>query len=449
MLKDSLTLRISFFFSITIIVVLAGITLLINHTIEEHFIEQDKLLLEEKVQVLKMIYNESPDANIKEIIDVVERHTGLVILIKNEEQILYSSKDVNFIQNKQIMNWVYDENQYLTIDFLLQKSGKFNHPLKGILGINIHHHQLFLGVFNNTLIKFTIFAGLLSALLGWLITRQGLLPLTKLSKQASNISMQDLTQRMPTKQLPIEIQSLSYTLNNMLERLEVAIERLSNFSSDIAHELRSPVNNLMTQTQVCLSKPRKNEEYIDILASNSEEYDRLSRMITDMLFLAKSDNQHLMLVKKEIVIEKQIQDLFDFYEALAEEKNITLLVTGKAKIQADELMLRRAFSNILSNAIRHAYDNSEIKIHISLSLDSVSIDFSNNGDTINKQDLIHLFERFYRVDKSRTHGVHEGVGLGLAITRSIVEAHNASLSVLSGNQLTTFSIKFFNTKLLS
>lgn len=449
MLKDSLTLRISFFFSITIIIVLAGITLLINHTIEEHFIEQDKLLLEEKVQVLKMIYNENPDANIKEIIDVVERHTGFVILIKNEEQILYSSKDVNFTKNKQIMNWVYDENQYLTIDFLLQKSGKFNHPLKAILGVNIHHHQLFLGVFNNILIKFTIFAGLLSALLGWLITRQGLLPLTKLSKQASNISMQDLTQRMPTKQLPIEIQSLSYTLNNMLERLEVAIERLSNFSSDIAHELRSPVNNLMTQTQVCLSKPRKNEEYIDILASNSEEYDRLSRMITDMLFLAKSDNQHLMLIKKEIVIEKQIQDLFDFYEALAEEKNITLLVTGKAKIQADELMLRRAFSNILSNAIRHAYDNSEIKIHISLSLDSVSIDFSNNGDTINKQDLIHLFERFYRVDKSRTHGVHEGVGLGLAITRSIVEAHNASLSVLSENQLTTFSIKFFNTKLLS
>ncbi|WP_137297550.1 heavy metal sensor histidine kinase [Psychromonas sp. SP041] len=458
MLKHSLTLRISFFFSLAIIIVLTGIAFLINNAIEDHFVEQDKLVLEDKISTLKELYNETAEDNLFSIIDSMQRHAGLVILIKNEMQTLYSSEGVNFvqsnlglkinIQNKQATTWEDGGNHYLSVNFILEKSGEFNRMLIGTLAININHHQQFLGVFNNILIKFTIFAGVVSALLGWLITRQGLLPLIRLSEQASIISMKDLSRRMPTKQLPIEIQSLSYTLNNMLERLEVAIERLSNFSSDIAHELRSPVNNLMTQTQVCLSKNRTSKEYVDILASNSEEYERLSRMITDMLFLAKSDNHHLMLTKKELKIEQEVQDLFDFYEALAEDKNITLVISGSAKIIADQLMLRRAFSNILSNAIRHSYENSKIHVSIFDLPNSISIDFENQGNTIDKKDLIHLFERFYRVDKSRTHGKHEGVGLGLAITRSIIDAHNATLSVCSENKLTTFSIKFIKDKLI-
>lgn len=446
MFKHSLTLRLTFYFSAAILLLISCVFWLVSDAIEKHFIEQDKQLIEDKISVLQSLYANNKTDDLAEITGEVARHAGLVIQIKEQKKIVYGAAEVNVTEQvSQLMkafHWSDSTTQFLAMHFELADKHAQRPTLQATLSVNINHHQEFLTVFKKMLIKFTLVVGAASALLGWFITRQGLLPLAKLTKKASLISTKDLSERMPTQSLPVEIHSLSCTLNEMLQRLEVAMTRLSHFSSDIAHELRTPVNNLMTQTQVCLSQPREKEEYIDILASNAEEYQRLSRMITDMLFLAQSDNYRLIPSKEKLAVEQEMSELFEFYEALAEESTVTLLLTGKIALSGDKLMLRRAFSNLLSNAIRHSFSHSEITVQLYEQSGQAIITIENQGKTISDEDIPHLFKRFYRADKSRTHGKHEGVGLGLAITKSIVELHNGRISVVSENNKTKFTLCF-------
>ncbi|WP_413700365.1 heavy metal sensor histidine kinase [Psychromonas sp. KJ10-10] len=281
---------------------------------------------------------------------------------------------------------------------------------------------------------------LISGALQWFLTYHGLRPLKTLSKNAKLISSKNITQRMPVDNLPIEIAGLSETLNNMLDRLDDSFQRLENFSSDIAHEMRTPINNLMMQTQVVLSKPRNTNEYMMALGSNVEEFERLARMISDMLFLAKADNDQLLLSSEPLNLEQEISEPFEFYDALAEDRNIRLALKGSAHVQGDKLMLRRAFNNLISNAIHHSFEGSEITINIQAHEDVAMVEVINHGETIPAEVLTHLFDRFYRADKARTSTSLERVGLGLAITQSIAKAHGGSISVTSSDQVTNFTL---------
>jgi len=311
-------------------------------------------------------------------------------------------------------------------------------PLTIVLGRSIKSQVRFLESFKTILQDFIIMAGIATALLSGFVTHRGLRPLETLSKKATLISMHEINQRMPVENLPKEIAGLSITLNKMLDRLEDAFERLSNFSSDIAHELRTPINSLMMQTQVSLSQPRTESEYREILASNAEDYEHLARMIADMLYLAKVENQQLLHSTERIQLDEELINLTEFYDALAEENLLMFKIEGKATVVGDKHMLNRAFNNLISNAVRHGDENSVITISISSTEQDVIIEVCNQGATIPPEHLQHLFERFYRADKSRTH-VH--VGLGLAITRSIAKAHGGDLEVRSHNKETVFSLK--------
>jgi len=225
----------------------------------------------------------------------------------------------------------------------------------------------------------------------------------------------------------------------MLGRLKESFDRLSDFSSDIAHELRTPVSNLLTQTQVMLSKVRSIDEYQDVLASNAEELERLSRTIADMLFLAKADNHLLVPTQESVDLRAEISSMLEFYEPLIEEKRQQLTLHGHAEVDGDRLMLRRAVGNLLSNAIRHTPEHGFINIALEIEGKKVSIRIENSGETIPSEHLPRLFDRFYRVDSSRQHA-GEGSGLGLAITKSIALAHNGSVSVSSTDGVTSFAL---------
>jgi two-component system heavy metal sensor histidine kinase CusS len=339
-----------------------------------------------------------------------------------------------------MFEWQDGENQYRGIRFYFTVQGSEPQSVLITLAMNVNQRIGFLNHFKSVLIKFAVIAVIISALLHWFVTYYGLKPLKKLSTKARLVSGKDIKQRMPVDDLPIEIAGLSETLNNMLERLEGAFERLENFSSDIAHELRTPVNNLMMQTQVVLSKPRNNREYQMALGSNIEEFERLARMIADMLFLAKADNKQLLLSTENMHIEQEISELFEFYDALAEERNISLILKGSLDIQGDKLMLRRAFSNLISNAINHSFEGSRIQVSLNTDKNNAMIVFTNSGHTIPPDILPHLFDRFYRADKARTCSAYEGVGLGLAITQSIAQAHDGKVIVESANNTTTFIV---------
>ena len=277
--------------------------------------------------------------------------------------------------------------------------------------------------------------------LGWFAAWHGLRPVQKMAKVAEGISAQHLSERLEINHTPTELKSLAIAFNDMLDRLESAVEKLSDFSSDLAHEIRTPINNLMTQTQVCLSRSRDINTYQEVLFSNLEEFERLARMVSDMLFLAKAEHGlHLPNLQK-IDLVKEISALFDFYDAIASEKKMTLEQTGLGYVQGDPSMLRRALSNLLSNAIKYGKTDSVIKINCKQSFDKTVFTIENESSPLSSDQLNRLFDRFYRTDASRQR-VEEGTGLGLAITKSILDVHGATIQANYQNGRIIFNIVF-------
>jgi two-component system heavy metal sensor histidine kinase CusS len=309
---------------------------------------------------------------------------------------------------------------------------------------DIAHHQIYMRSFLQTLWLFVAGAALLTGLLGWAAVRRGLAPLRAMREQAQGVNAQQLDQRLAVTSVPLELAELAQSLNDMLARLQDAFMRLSDFSSDIAHELRTPVSNLMTQTQVALSKARSADEYRGILESNAEEFEHMARMISDMLLLAKAQNGLVIPHREQIDLAAEMRALFDYYDAVAAEKNLHLILEGAGAVSADRLMLRRALGNLLSNAVRHSGVGTRLRVNIGNRADAVSIAIENTGDTIAPEYLERVFDRFFRVDPSRQRS-GEGTGLGLAITRSIVLAHGGTIAVESALGVTIFTIELPKT----
>lgn len=286
----------------------------------------------------------------------------------------------------------------------------------------------------------TLVACVTVILAAWLIVYQGHAPLRSISKRIRGVTSEQLHVRLAPEEVPIELAELVVSFNEMLHRIEEGFRRLSNFSADIAHELRTPVTNLTTETQVALSAARSAEQYREILYSNLEEYERMAEMISDMLFLAQTDHGLLKPQSANEDLATQIGALFDYFEAWAEERNVSLLLEGDAPpVRVDRSMLRRALSNLLSNAIRYTPPGQSVRVRLSANADSVLIHVENPGAEILPEHLPKLFDRFFRIDSSRQRK-GDGAGLGLAIVKSIVEAHGGSVSAHSGQGRTWFQI---------
>jgi len=215
----------------------------------------------------------------------------------------------------------------------------------------------------------------------------------------------------------------------MLDRLEDAFERLSQFSADLAHELRTPINNLMGEAQVALSRERTTAEYTRVLQSALEEHAHLARMIDSMLFLAQADQACAALASISLEARAELQAVCDFYQALAEEQGVELACEGQTRIAADPLLLRRALSNLLSNALKYTPRGGRVTLRAAEGPGTTrTLSVIDSGVGIASEHLAKLGDRFYRVDPSRTASP-SGVGLGLAIVRSIMTLHGGSLLI--------------------
>jgi two-component system heavy metal sensor histidine kinase CusS len=310
------------------------------------------------------------------------------------------------------------------------------------IAVATDEHHKFMVVLNRNL-WLAIAAGILStAILGWVAARRGLAPVREMARVARRVTASRLAHRLPVDSLPVELHELAGAFNEMLSRLEDSFRRLSEFSSDLAHELRTPIGNMMTQTQVALSRSRTAEEYREVLYSNSEEFDRLARMIADMLFLAQADHGLIVPRSESVDLASEVRELFEFYDALAEDRGVELKLAGDGVVAGERLMIRRAVSNLLSNAINHTPKGGTIVVQIEpAGKDEIKLSVDNPGEGIAPEHLSRVFDRFYRVDSSRQRST-EGAGLGLAITKSIMAAHRGSVHVQSGGGRTRFEIQF-------
>jgi two-component system heavy metal sensor histidine kinase CusS len=269
---------------------------------------------------------------------------------------------------------------------------------------------------------------------------RGHAPLRRISAEIRQTSTDRLDLRLAPETVPIELAELASSFNEMLERLEESFSRLTNFSADIAHELRTPVTNLMTQTEVALSNARSVDEYREILYSNLEEYGRMAQMVGDMLFLAKTDNGQLKPSQAEVDLASEIGALFDYFEAWAEDRGVDLVQTGAAPpVTGDRLMLRRAISNLLSNAIRHTARGHAVTVELTALGDKILLAVNNPGAEIPAEHLPRLFDRFYRPDPSRQRD-GDGAGLGLSIVKSIIAAHGGTVEASWSDGIVRFRL---------
>jgi two-component system heavy metal sensor histidine kinase CusS len=450
--NQSISFRITVLFGTISTLVLLVLGMLIGHTVNQHFVQQDSDIMTGKLDLVAHLLEKvkTPsdlDSLPLQLIDSLVGHHGIALLVQDAQgRTLFATQKAvfpkSFLQNNANMHALQSE--------VWQQMGPTGEiPMRGIattlpvaipdypplrvaIAVDISQHGHFMASFQRTLWLFVAIAAVLAGFLGWIAVRRGLAPLQAIRQGAANVTASRLNYRLAVDSVPAELAELVQTLNDMLARLDDSFTRLKDFSSDLAHELRTPISNLMTETQVALTRTRSIDEYRDVLASNAEEYEHLARMIGDMLFLAQSDNGLIVPRREPVDLLVQVSELFDFFEALADEKKLRLSLTGSATVSGDKLMLRRALANLLSNAIRHASEGGRIEVRIKSTSEGVTLAVENTGEPVAKEHLTRIFDRFYRADPSR-HRSGEGAGLGLAITRSIIQAHGGEINAQSSD----------------
>lgn len=450
----SLTARMSLMFMSAVIAVLVVAGLSFNMLSQHHFMLLDRQALMEKLESAQHILSNAQDTRnladqAAQLRTLLGAHQDLVALILNSDgRVLFAAPtnaaiptSFSAAEAQEMWQWQDGEQLYQGMTARVAVAGQAA-PLTILLALDVSNHTHFFETLQRWFWVGLIISALVSAALGWAVARSGLRPLRTVTRVAASMSAGSLQERIPLAPVPLELQQLVLSFNAMLARLEDAFIRLSNFSADIAHELRTPLSNLMTHTEVVLSRPRDSAAYEENLHANLDDLRRMSRMIDDMLFLAKADNGLIIPQQTRIELTVVIAKLFEYYQLLADERGITLSVCGAGEVLGDPLMLERVIANLLANALRYTPAGATIHLRLQQSECLTRLSIENPGDTIAAEHLDKLFDRFYRADPARREGGSSNAGLGLAISRSIVQAHKGRIYCTSVNGLTGFHLEF-------
>ena len=444
MRRLSLSNRLALLFAACTAVVSLFAGVLFSRASEAHFVELDQQLLDGKLIGLRRALDDIPSSESEtRLADELSRQADLSLrIIGSDGQRLYDSsarlpKD---LPRQLGLSTVSDDGtDYRVLNAPLFPD-KPDSPQLTLL-LDITHHQHFLQRMQHLIWLTVGLSALATALLGAWAARSGLRPLRRMSAVASGVSAQSLNARLPEADMPPELEELAYSFNAMLGRLDDSFQRLSAFSADIAHELRTPLSNLLTHTQVTLTRPRPIEDYREALHSNLEELQWMAQLVNDMLYLAKADHGLLMPKREALELAEEADVLLEFFAPLAEDAQVKLSRDGTARMQGDRSMLRRALSNLLDNALRFTPGGGEVRVKIVEQPTGLSLTVENSGEVISEDLLPRLFDRFYRADPARREGSSEHAGLGLAITQSIIRAHGGQIRCESDKGWTRFVIE--------
>ncbi len=269
---------------------------------------------------------------------------------------------------------------------------------------------------------------LAAAIIAITVTRRGLRPLVRMTESLQRVGPDRLDERLAPVGWPRELQPLAAGFDQMLDRLEHSFTRLSQFSADLAHELRTPVANIRGESEVALTRSRTADEYREVIESTVGECERLSAIIDNLLFLARAEAAERQIKRTTFDGRAALEKIAGYYEAACEEGDVSITSTGHGEISADPVLFGRAVSNLVDNALRATPAGGTIQLAFQAIIGGTEISVTDTGSGIDPEDLPRVFDRFYRADRSRST---DGTGLGLALVKSITELHGGTATIRS------------------
>ncbi len=317
-------------------------------------------------------------------------------------------------------------------------------PIMIQMAFDASSDEFILNRFRKKILTALAFSLLACALAGYWIAHRGIRPVRKMAETAARIGSNNLYERLERPSLPSELSDLAATFNAMLDRLEDSFARLSRFSTDIAHELRTPLQNLRGEAEVILSKERNSGEYQELLGSALEEYHRLSNLIDRLLFLARAENPKTLIQREDLDLKNEIGTLQDFYGLSAGESGVALRAETPEGLRAplDRSLFQRAVGNLIENSLKYTPAGGTVLLKTSADNGNIRVEVSDTGKGIPADEITRVFDRFYRVDASRTPS-SGGAGLGLSIVKSIMDLHVGTVEIRSEtSQGTTVTLLF-------
>lgn len=457
-------------FLLTIFVVISQVVIYIwvQRSVNEHFEQMDSEIITHAAFNLRKRMVSLEDhielftvSKSQALIDANHLHSSwldydLKTLVSDKNGKLLSSDPSNFINDLpadfsllQLLQDYRDQQFMIKINNRHYRAIIITHQeVLAFIALPIDVHNQYLIQFNRQLSLILIAITLLLVSVAALSVHWGFAPLATIVQKMKGINLQRLDERIVVGDMPLELRPLTESYNSMMVKLESNFESLSRFSDNIAHELRTPIATLSTQTQVMLTKPRESDEYIEQLHHQHDTLKQLSAMINDMLLLAKTQKELSDSQISHVDIESLITKLIDYYEMIAEDREIIFEKSGDFKtVLGDKGLLQRLFANLMSNAIYYAASNSTIMISATVLTSSTSLNapkddiqspeqlwlritMTNRLDKpLNQIEADKLFERFYRHDKTNTMHSGTGLGLGLSIVQAIANAHNGKVSI--------------------
>jgi two-component system heavy metal sensor histidine kinase CusS len=316
-----------------------------------------------------------------------------------------------------------------------------NRSLEVIAGRLMIERTRLLETYRDRIVVLIVASAALAACGAFLLARIELSPLRQLARKTESIGMHNLNSRLAADDAPRELFPLISAFNEMMNRLAAGFSQMSQLSADMAHDLRTPIANLIGQTEVALRQERSQEYYETLLASNYEEFERLSRMIDNMLFLARAEHPEAALDRTDLEVSSEFQRMADYFEGLAADRGLEFRLDGHGTVRSDPILLRRALANLVANAVHYAEHGSTITLASRRETGGVTLWVENSGETIAATQLPRLFDRFYRADAARW-GSAKASGLGLSIVRTVMTLHGGQCRAESHAGVTRFSLHF-------
>lgn len=457
----TLTAQLVVLFSTVTVLTFAIVGSYLYHSLRTQLERRDDHELVGKIEQFRHILTESETSmaivrDPHRLLDAAAGHDGLIVVLKSSDgRVIMSNIDdavddpvLSVVPLDQVPQpsalgmWEYTPGRSARAVSAFARVGGSSEVVQIQIGRTSSDRMVLLWEYLEDVIAAMLIGVLLAAALGYAVVRRAVHPIRRIADRARSITAQRLDTRLDAGTVPKELQALVQAFNEALDRLQDSFHRLSRFSADIAHDLRTPIYNLTMQTQVALSQPRSGEEYQALLSSGLEEYERLTRMVESMLFLARADNAEVAIRKEFMDAGAELQKIADYFEGIAADAEVSIRVEGSAKLQADPALFRRAVSNLVANAVRYTPQGQTICLQVVSHPGATVVHVINPGAGIESHHLPRLFDRFYRADPARCSSA-SSTGLGLAIVQTIMKLHGGTAAVTSvRHHETTFSLHF-------